>query len=81
MTLYVSVRRQVVVNNKKLGRNDPPYEVRQSKSDPKPQTVHDASYTGTVRLVYDPGNPLISGAICWMEIDEAPVEVLSCQPK
>jgi hypothetical protein len=72
MTKYVSVRRKIVMDNKKMGRNDPPYEIRTSKDDPSPQTVLNASFSGDIRLVYDPDNPLISGAVCWMEIDEVP---------
>ena len=70
MTLYISVRRQILAHNKKNKTNDPPYEVRTSKTQLDPQRVTDITYTGIVRLVYDPANPLISGAVCWIEIDE-----------
>jgi hypothetical protein len=73
MTLYISIRQIVLINNRKNKTNDPPYEVRTSKTQLDPQRVSDVTYAGTMRLVYDPANPLVSGAVAWVEIDEAPL--------
>lgn len=70
MTLYVSIRRAILVSNKKLGRNDGPFEIRKSPDDKNPESVVTAEFKGTVRLVYNKSNPLASGALCWLEIDE-----------
>jgi hypothetical protein len=71
MTLYISVRRKIVVNNNKLNQNDPPWEVRTERDATNPKRVYDATYTGTIRIVYDAANPLASGAVCWLEVDES----------
>jgi hypothetical protein len=73
MTLYISVKRAVLVNNFRNKTTDPPYEIRTSKAQLDPQRVSDLTYTGTIRLKYDPANPLVSGAVAWIEIDEAPL--------
>lgn len=36
----------------------------------KGATAHEIEITGTVRLVYDPNNPLPVGARVWLELDE-----------
>jgi hypothetical protein len=68
-TLLISVNRHVLQSNHTNGRNDPPFEVRTSKTGADPETVRSAEYTGRIRLVYNPDSPLISGAECWIEVD------------
>lgn len=71
MTLYISVNRQTAVNNATYNQRNPIYEVRRSKNDPNPRTYGSCSIPGNnIRCVYDPENPLISGAFAWIEIDE-----------
>ena len=71
MSIFVSINHAIIMSNRKHGRSDPPFEIRTSKDDKAPQTLSNASYTGTVKLVYDPQNPLSSGQVVWFEIDEA----------
>jgi hypothetical protein len=70
MTLYISVNKHVIKKNIREGRNDPPYEVRKSKNDRNPMRVHEMSFNGTLRLVYNPVEPLVSRAVCWIEVTE-----------
>lgn len=69
MTLFVSISRAVIQHNQKHKKNEPPFEVRQFKADKNPQRVHRVNYTGTITTVYDPENPLPSGAVAWVEIN------------
>ncbi len=68
--VYVSVNRRILANNHKTGRKDPPYEVRTSKTDttPKRQTTLVISNAKNVVFQYQPGAPLVSGAVCWVEV-------------
>lgn len=72
MTLFVSISRAIIQNNAKNGRNDPPFEIRHARDQRAPDTLHQAEFRGTVRLVYDPANPLPSQAKCWIEIEPDP---------
>lgn len=74
MTYYISVSKRTIKRNLKEGANDPPYEIRISKDDRNPVRVHEVSYKslidgGSIRFVYDPVHPLISRAVCWVEVD------------
>lgn len=69
-TLYITVNKHVIARNYKTGANDPPYEIRKSKSDTEPLRVHEAVFKGTIRLVYDPKEPIEQRqAACWVEIE------------
>lgn len=70
MTIYVSVNKHIIAENAKGGPINPPYELRNSKTDTQPFRIYNAEFQGKVKLVYDMNNPLISGAACWLEIDE-----------
>lgn len=71
MTFYVSVSKNVIQRNFENRTNNPPYEIRRSKQDQQPVLVNEAVFVGTIRLVYDCDNPLVSGAVCWLEVDES----------
>lgn len=70
MTLYVAVSKRVIEQNLRTGRNDPPYEIYKHKRDRDPLPAHEAVFRGVLRLVYNVKEPLCSGAVCWLEIDE-----------
>ena len=70
MTTYVSINHAIVVSNKRHNRTDPPFEVRTAKDDAEPETVSEGTYTGTIRLVYNPDDPVTGNFLCWIEIDE-----------
>lgn len=74
MTIYVSVRRAIVAANARVGTRDCPFEIRQTKDDQNPTRVSQAQFVGTIRLVYNPESLLVSGAACWLEIDEKKID-------
>lgn len=70
MTLYISVRRAIIIGNQQNNRNDPPFEIRTHKQDTQPRRSHGEELTGKIRMVYNRREPLACGAVCWMEVDE-----------
>lgn len=68
--LYISVGKKIIDNNRSLGRNDPPFEIRLDRNDHDPMRVSHAEFTGTIRLRHDDQHPLPSGAVCWVEIEQ-----------
>lgn len=69
MKTYVTVCKNTILSNLKHGTNKPALRVSKGKYG-KAKRVHEFAAIGSVRIKYDPRNPLPWGARAWLEIEE-----------
>ncbi len=67
-THIVVVNRHRVAKNRKNGTNMPVLRVSRGRYG-KPEYANCVDYSGSVRVVYDPLNPLPCGATAWIELN------------
>jgi hypothetical protein len=67
LTTYVNINRHRVDANNKHGTSEPVIRVSRGKYG-KPTYHRTFEHNGTVKVVYDPTNPLACGARVWTEL-------------
>jgi hypothetical protein len=62
----ININRHVIAHNRKTGQQQPPITVKAGRNN---VYCSEVVVTGTVRIIYQPDDPLKCGATAWLEVD------------